>query len=685
MLIFKRIPLVELVGLALPLAAAPLTAQTSIRFAAFGDYGETSRSEALANLVDNLNPDFIITTGDNSYGSNPIDDQIGRYYSDYIGSYAGAYGPGSPTNRFFPSLGSHDYNDGGGLNAYSAYFTLPDTGISNNNTSGNERYYDFVQGPVHFFVINSYRDEPDGLTNTSTQAQWLQAQLAASSSLWNIVFMHHPPYSSGEQHGSTTVMQWPYEDWGATAVLAGHDHTYERLIRDDNNDSIDFPYFVTGLGARVPRVFNSIPEPGSVVRYNGANGTMLIEANLDSIAFEFYSVEDTAGGTLIDTYAIVRAQIDTILVPEGSIWKYLDDGSDQDTAWRGVAFDDALWFSGGAELGYGDGDEVTVVNCGPNAPFCEFDNFITTYFRHSFEVAGTSVYTSLALSVLSDDGAVVYLNGTEIFRTNMPPGTITYTTLASSATFGAAETTFVSTTIAPGDLWNGINVLTVEVHQWSSTSPDNSFDLRLVGSTFEDPVPIQLGSFSAVVISQTEVQLDWMTLTETNNYGFEMQKSENTPENYETIPTSFVPGHGTTIVPHYYSYTDITASPGHWYYRLKQIDLDGTVKYSDGVEVDILTPVEEGLTPLEFALFQNYPNPFNPSTEIKFSVEKTAWTTLHLYNILGQSIATLFDDIAEARKYHRVKVDGANLASGLYVYKLQSGVKIQIKKMLLLK
>ncbi|MCZ6774973.1 MAG: metallophosphoesterase [Ignavibacteria bacterium] len=685
MLIFKRITWVELIGLALPLAAAPLTAQTSIRFAAFGDYGETSRSEALDNLVDSLNPDFIITTGDNSYGSIPIDDQIGRYYSDYIGSYAGAYGSGSTVNRFFPSLGSHDYNDGGGLNAYLAYFTLPDTGILNNNTSGNERYYDYVRGPVHFFVINSYRDEPDGLTNTSTQAQWLQAQLAASTSPWKLVYMHHPPYSSGEQHGSTTVMQWSYEDWGATAVLAGHDHTYERLIRDDNNDSIDFPYFVTGLGARVPRVFNSIPESGSVVRYNADNGTMLIEANLDSIAFEFYSVEGNPGGTLIDSYTIIRGLMDTILVQVGSTWKYLDDGSDQGTAWRGVTFDDALWSSGPAELGYGDGDEVTVVNCGPNAPFCEFDNFITTYFRHSFEVANTSVFTSLALSVLSDDGAVVYLNGTEIFRTNMPPGTITYTTLASSAIFGAAETTFDSTTIAPGDLRNGANVLAVEVHQWSSTNPDNSFDLRIVGSTFEDPVPIQLGSFSAVVVSQTEVQLDWMTLTETNNYGFEMQKSENTPENYETIPHSFVPGHGTTIVPHYYSYTDITASPGHWYYRLKQIDLDGTVNYSDGVEVDILTPVEEGLTPLEFALLQNYPNPFNPSTEIKFSVEKTSWTTLHLYNILGQSIATLFDDIAEAGKYHRVKVDGTNLASGLYVYKLQSGVKTQVKKMLLLK
>jgi hypothetical protein len=100
-------------------AAGPLSAQDSIRFAAFGDYGENSaREAAVANLVDSLNPDLIITTGDNSYGPGPIDDNIGQYYSDYIGNYTGAYGPGSSTNRFFPSIGNHDYSDSGDGSVY---------------------------------------------------------------------------------------------------------------------------------------------------------------------------------------------------------------------------------------------------------------------------------------------------------------------------------------------------------------------------------------------------------------------------------------------------------------------------------------------------------------------------------------------------------------------------------------
>lgn len=277
--------------------------QTTVRFAALGDYGDDDADElAVANLVDSLAPDFIVTTGDNSYGSTPIDDNIGKYYSAYIGDYAGSYGSGSPVNRFFPSPGNHDWGDGGGINAYLAYFTLPGNGIPGSHTSGNERYYDFIRGPVHFFAIDSDNHEPDGRDSTSVQGQWLKAQLAASTAAWKIVLMHHPPYSSGS-HGSTTIMRWPYENWGATTALCGHDHNYERILRDDNNDGVDFPYFVTGLGGRNIRNFGT-PLPGSVVRYNGNFGAMLITASETGILFEFYSID--SGGSLIDSYTITN-------------------------------------------------------------------------------------------------------------------------------------------------------------------------------------------------------------------------------------------------------------------------------------------------------------------------------------------------------------------------------------------
>jgi len=167
------------------------------------------------------------------------------------------------------------------------------------------------------------------------------------------------------------------------------------------------------------------------------------------------------------------------LVPVGATWRYLDNGSDAGVAWRTPGFADGGWAQGAAELGYGDGGEVTVVNCGPSAPVCTSGNFITTYFRKSFPVSDVSSIAALELRILRDDGAVVYLNGAEIARTNMPAGAITTATPASTAVGGAAETTFVPIGLDSAGLVNGTNVVAVEVHQRVATSTDVSFDLSL--------------------------------------------------------------------------------------------------------------------------------------------------------------------------------------------------------------
>src|SRR5215213_2745643 len=108
----------------------------------------------------------------------------------------------------------------------------------------------------------------------------------------------------------------------------------------------------------------------------------------------------------------------TTLVGRGSSWKYLDNGSNQSTDWLAPVFDDSAWAAGSAQLGYGDGDEATVVSYGADAN----NKYITTYFRKSFTVANPADFNSLTLDILRDDGAVVYLNGTEIYRNNMPAG-----------------------------------------------------------------------------------------------------------------------------------------------------------------------------------------------------------------------------------------------------------------------
>jgi carbohydrate binding protein with CBM6 domain/calcineurin-like phosphoesterase family protein/purple acid phosphatase-like protein len=187
------------------------------------------------------------------------------------------------------------------------------------------------------------------------------------------------------------------------------------------------------------------------------------------------------------------------LVPTGSTWRYLDDGSNQGTAWRAPAFNDALWATGPAQLGYGDGDEATVVRYGANAGAKQ----ITTYFRRTFAVANPADFSSLSLRILRDDGAVVYLNGSEVFRTNMPTGTISDTTPASAAIVGADESVFVSAALSPSSLVAGSNVIAVEVHQSDPTSSDLSFDLELLGEssvTLTRGPYLQLGTPTSTVV-----------------------------------------------------------------------------------------------------------------------------------------------------------------------------------------
>ena len=167
-----------------------------------------------------------------------------------------------------------------------------------------------------------------------------------------------------------------------------------------------------------------------------------------------------------------------IIIPQESTWKYLDDGLDQGSAWRELSFDDSMWASGKGEFGYGDGDENTVVSYGDN----EWDKNITTYFRKFFYIEDPAAYESLTLKLLRDDGAVVYLNGVEVMRTNMPSGDINFHTRALTSVSGIEEETYFEEKVLPTLLLKGNNVLAVEVHQRSSLNSDMSFDAALFGS-----------------------------------------------------------------------------------------------------------------------------------------------------------------------------------------------------------
>jgi hypothetical protein len=181
----------------------------------------------------------------------------------------------------------------------------------------------------------------------------------------------------------------------------------------------------------------------------------------------------------------------TSLVPFGAVWLYRADGSDQGSAWRAFDFAASGWASGAGQLGYGDGDEATVVPSGPSGAF-----FITTYFRRDFNLADPAALERLDLSVIRDDGVVVYLNGQEVLRNNIGANP-SFNTVATTAIAGADESTPVQLSLATSSLPAGLlrqgrNVLAAEIHQSGATSSDISFDLALAASSRSLQIDIDL-------------------------------------------------------------------------------------------------------------------------------------------------------------------------------------------------
>ncbi|MCX8105706.1 MAG: T9SS type A sorting domain-containing protein [Ignavibacterium album] len=190
------------------------------------------------------------------------------------------------------------------------------------------------------------------------------------------------------------------------------------------------------------------------------------------------------------------------------------------------------------------------------------------------------------------------------------------------------------------------------------------------GST---PLPVELVSFSANA-SGSKIKLSWITASELNNRGFEVERSIN--GNFEVI--GFVAGRGTTTEKQSYSFIDNNPAAGIIRYRLKQIDFDGTYSYSSVIEVDFKTPTT-------FDLAQNYPNPFNPTTTIRYSIANAVNVSLVIYNTLGEEVMTLVNNQFTEPGVYNVVFDASNLASGTYIYRLTAGDFVMTKKMVLTK
>lgn len=201
-------------------------------------------------------------------------------------------------------------------------------------------------------------------------------------------------------------------------------------------------------------------------------------------------VAESYDGSAVAAPQLIINYISSVFVPGGfpitmgSQWKFDDTGIDLGTAWSATNFNDSLWDFGPAILGYNNGNEATVLDFGPNSN----SKYPTYYLRHTFITPDLSLYDSLEFDVLRDDGVVVYVNGTEAFRMNMPTGPVTYNSAATAVVGGADESTYFKMVIPNTLVNNDTNVIAVELHQQAVTSSDLSFDLTMKGK--RGPIPL---------------------------------------------------------------------------------------------------------------------------------------------------------------------------------------------------
>lgn len=238
--------------------------------AVIGDFGSGTQDErAVADLVHASGAAAVVTTGDNVYDGNDYARLVGDYYSRWVTG-----------EDLLPATGNHDHEEG--IGSFDAYFGYLD----------GRHVYSAGRGGMRFFVLDSTvaLESSDALARQRT---WLKRSLASSKARWKIVVLHHPPFSSSNGHGSTPEFQWPFGAWGADLVLSGHDHDYERIVRQGTT------YVVNGAGGKDLYPMGD-PVAGSVTRFDAEHGALLLTASSTALTGEFRSVS----GRVVDRFVL---------------------------------------------------------------------------------------------------------------------------------------------------------------------------------------------------------------------------------------------------------------------------------------------------------------------------------------------------------------------------------------------
>lgn len=380
--------------------------------------------------------------------------------------------------------------------------------------------------------------------------------------------------------------------------------------------------------------------------------------------------DNTAGTDSVEAWLVALGETYTRFIYTAAMAMPTSDWLDYDAVmWigsvsSGAETDSAVAYcNGGGNILAWDNDQGYFTNA---TPF--FQNYLMSLYQTDAgsdgTITGLEMMTGLTLNISADPYPDDVLPNTGTYGTGVPiflaPTTTTYAGMRAAG--GSFRTQLLCWDAQYGD----------------SRTTNLSIVSRTIAWLADGIVPVELTSFSASV-NETDVTLNWVTASETNNQGFEIER--NSGNGFESI--GFVPGYGTTTELRSYSFTDAGLSEGTYTYRLKQVDFNGLYEYSEVVEVEVPA------APAVFALDQNYPNPFNPSTKITFRLAVDSKVSLKVFDILGQEVATLVNTNLVAGA-HNVNFDASALNSGVYFYRIEAtGVDganfIDVKKMILTK
>jgi hypothetical protein len=310
----------------------------------------------------------------------------------------------------------------------------------------------------------------------------------------------------------------------------------------------------------------------------------------------------------------------------------------------------------------------------------------TTYTNYTAETFNTAPVANFYPGTLNKVSLVRYHIITKGIGANVTASSVQLSYDADDGVTSSADLRIAQGPAAGGGTWSDVGGTGTANTTGTITSADtltsfsNTVFTLANNSGGTNALPVEMTSFAATT-THSNVTLVWKTATEVNNLGFEIERRTGTTDRLRAanwLRVGFVQGAGTSNSPKEYSFTDNGIIPGVYIYRIKQIDNDGTFKYSASTQVDA------GATK-GFELLSNCPNPFNPVTEIRFSVPADGYASLKVYNTLGQEVATLFDGMAQAGHYIQTTFNGSRFASGVYFSRLQYNGECLVQRMLMTK